>query len=186
MPRFFGRVCACCIKASVGVIFWIPLLMRCILIGRLKTAFEVAGERMSGLGNCWARPPRVRLLLLSQRRFLTDLRLTETGRDWKSIHPRRTCLALLAAIPRVLRQTTEAGSYSAAARCFSTCAGEMWTAPLPALLRLARSSSILCGITPSSRCLDLAAIRVRRPPAGSCEVAGERALQRIVTVEAST
>jgi hypothetical protein len=74
------------------VIFWIPLLMRCILIGRLKTAFEVAGERMSGLGNCWARPPRVRLLLLSQRRFLTDLRLTETGRDWKSIHPRRTLL----------------------------------------------------------------------------------------------
>src|ERR1700741_2905823 len=99
----FGRVCACCINASVGVIFWIPLLMRCILIGRLKTAFEVAGERMSGLGNCW----HDRLASgYSCFRNVTDLRLTETGRDWKSIHPRRTCLALLAAIPRVLRQTT--------------------------------------------------------------------------------
>jgi hypothetical protein len=51
--------------------------------------------------------------LLSQRRLLTELRLRETGREWKRIHPLRNDFGSNAVIAPVLRQSPEVGCFSA-------------------------------------------------------------------------
>jgi hypothetical protein len=48
------------------------------------------------------------LLLLSQRRPLTELRLRETGRELKCIHPLRNDFGSIAVIAPVLRQSSKA------------------------------------------------------------------------------
>jgi len=55
------------------------------------------------------------LVYASATSSLTELRLRETGREWKCIHPLRNYFGSNALIAAVLLQSPEAGSYSAAA-----------------------------------------------------------------------
>ncbi len=55
------------------------------------------------------------LVYASATSSLTELRLRETGREWKCIHPLRNYFGSNALIAAVLLQSPEGGSYSAAA-----------------------------------------------------------------------
>src|SRR3982074_974860 len=113
---------------------------KCASFSISQTSCNSAGPRgpavwmfklsVTGVPDAWARGGRLGwsfmgcscglLLLLSQRRPLTEPRLRETGLESKCILPRRNDFGSIAVIAPVLRQSSEAGSYSAAtAQCFN-------------------------------------------------------------------